>query len=558
MTTVTTTTWQRFKRLVKPVFLSEKRWIFSLLLVAILGFALASRGMDFVISYINRDFFNALALREKAEFFHQLYYYLAALAVLTVINVFYRYTEERFALFWRQWLSRKYIDDYLHRRAYYKILTYTDVDNPDQRIQEDVRNFTTTTLSIFMILMNSTFTFFSFIYILYSISGQLVVAAVVYALVGSVIAFLLGRPLIGLNFAQLRMEADFRYKLINVRDNAEAIALIRGESKEANRVRVRLRDCVHNLIDIIGWTRNLNFFTFGYNFLIPIIPTVIAAPLYLNGKIEFGVVIQAAGAFSSVLTALSVVVSNFNAFSSLAAVTTRLGSFSEALQESTAPNLPGEAIATLEKPMLQFSAVTICPPGEAKAIVRDLSFQLIDQSLLICGPSGSGKSSVLRVIAGLWRHGSGTLTRPPVQQTAFLPQRPYMALGSLRSQLLYSLHHKSTLTDDDLHAALVQVGLESMHDRVGGLQAELDWGSFLSNGERQLLAFARVLLSKPDYVFLDEATSALDAETEELIYLRVKSFAKLFASVGNRRSIGKFHDAVLELKGDGSWKFENC
>ncbi|MEI6654235.1 MAG: ABC transporter ATP-binding protein/permease [Verrucomicrobiota bacterium] len=557
MTTSTMTTWQRFLRLVKPVFLSEIRWIFTLLLVVIVAFALASRGMDFVISYINRDFFNALALREKAGFFHQLYYYLAALAVLTVINVFYRFTEERFALFWRGWLSRKYIDDYLHRRAYYKILAYPEVDNPDQRIQEDVRNFTTTTLSIFMILLNSTFTFLSFIYILYSISGRLVVAAVVYAVAGSVVAYLLGKPLIALNFSQLRKEADFRYKLINVRDNAEAIALIRGEAKETVRVRQRLRDCVQNLADIIGWTRNLNFFTFGYNFLIPIIPTVIAAPLYLDGKIEFGVVIQAAGAFSSVLTALSVVVSNFNAFSSLAAVTTRLGSFSEALDASTAPDLPGEEIVTVEKPLLQFSDVTLCTPGEQKVLIRNLTFKLERQSLLICGPSGSGKSSVLRVIAGLWQHGSGTLTRPPLHHAAFLPQRPYMALGSLRNQLLYSVH-KSGIADSHLHNALVEVGLEKMFDRVGGMDAELDWGSYLSNGERQLLAFARVLLSKPEYVFLDEATSALDAETEEIIYERVKTFAKLFASVGNRRSIGKFHDAVLELKGDGSWRFEFC
>ena len=553
------TTWQRFQRLVKPVFLSEKRWKFTLLLVVIVAFALASRGMDFAISYINRDFFNALALREQAEFFHQLYYYVAALAVLTVINVFYRFTEERFALFWRGWLSRKYIDDYLHRQAYYKILAYHEVDNPDQRIQEDVRNFTTTTLSIFMILLNSTFTFLSFIYILYSISGRLVVAAVIYAIAGSVAAYLLGKPLIALNFSQLRKEADFRYKLINVRDNAEAIALIRGESKEAVRVRQRLRDCVQNLVSIIGWTRNLNLFTFAYNFLIPIIPTVIAAPLYLSGKIEFGVVIQAAAAFSSVLTALSVVVSNFNAFSSLAAVTTRLGSFSEALEESTAPDLPGEKITAVEEPQLKFSGVTVRTPGEQnKVLIDNLSFELKQQSLLICGPSGSGKSSVLRVIAGLWRHGSGTLIRPPLHEAAFLPQRPYMALGSLRSQLLYSLHHKRIPADAHLHAVLVQVGLEKMLERVGGLEAELDWGSFLSNGERQLLAFARVLLCKPEYVFLDEATSALDAESEEMIYLRVKSFARIFASVGNRRSIGKFHNTVLELAGDGSWRTEEC
>jgi putative ATP-binding cassette transporter len=299
----------------------------------------------------------------------------------------------------------------------------------------------------------------------------------------------------------------------------------------------------------------LGFFTQGYNYLLTILPTVIVAPLFFDGQVEFGAVVQAGVAFGFVINALSIVVNDFQGLSVYAAVINRLGSFSEAVNRAHEPLSPGQLIQTKIGPNLELSHVTILTPRREQVLVKDLSFKMEKRSLLITGPSGSGKSSILRAIAGLWDSGTGTIIRPDLQNALFLPQRPYMVLGSLRSQLLYGVRCKGLL-DRELIAVLEKVRLGEMFRRVGGLDAELDWPNVLGTGEQQRLSFARLLLIKPKVVFLDEATTAMDQSIEQVLYELLPNCVEQYVSTGDSASLAKHHDHILTLSGDGSWHFE--
>ncbi|RIL09477.1 MAG: ABC transporter ATP-binding protein [Proteobacteria bacterium] len=547
---------KRLATLAKPFFISELKWKACGLLLLIGCFSMSVSGVNVMMSYIGRDFMTSLSLKDEAEFFKQLYLYLGAFALATPIVVFYRYSEERLGLMWRRWLSTHILKRYFANHSYYRLNWFSGIDNPDQRIEEDIRSFCVQSLSFLLIIFNSCIALFAFMGILWTISVKLTIAVVLYAFVGSLLTYFLGRPLIGLNFAQLKKEADYRYKLINVRDNAESIAFFKGEAKEFTRTRQRLKTALTNLLSIINWNRNLNFFTTGYNYLVTILPTIIVAPLYLEGKIEFGVVTQAGFAFGQVLGALSIIVLNFGSLSAFAAVVNRLGSFWEALDEVEQGEAKGVSIIqTAEEKYIAFEDVTIYTPNRDQKLVERLSFVLIGQSLLITGPSGSGKSSLLRALAGLWSSGDGRITRPNLERSIFLPQRPYMILGTLRHQLLYAQRKRGRL-DSELLDVLKLVKLEDMFKRVGGFDVTMDWSNVLSTGEQQRLAFARLILFNPNLAFLDEATTALDSDSEELIYQALKKRMNFYVSVGYRSTLAKYHDLVLELKGDGTWRLQ--
>ena len=461
---------------------------------------------------------------------------------------------------WRKWLSLKLLSLYLQNKAYYKINNANLIDNPDQRIVEDIRSFTSLSLSFLLIIFNSIIALFAFMSILWSISINLTIVAVIYAAIGSLITYFLGRPLVGLNFQQLRKEADYRYKLINIRDNAESIAFYRGEKKENTRARQKLKIAVTNLKSIISWNRNLGFFTTGYNYFVTILPTIVVAPLYLDGKIEFGVVTQAGFAFSQVLGALSIIVLNFGGLSTFGAVVSRLGTFWEVVtneaQNEESPIANDNFITYKVADEIKFESVTLYTPRSRQTVFKELSFEITKgQGVLICGASGSGKSSTLRALAGLWASGSGLISRPEIDKIMFIPQRPYMILGTLRSQLLYGQNTDSFM-DSELEEVAKKVGLKPLIDRVGGLDAIMDWQSILSTGEQQKLAIARALLAKPEFIFLDEATTAVEDVVEKDLYCKVLANVKGFASVGHRHQLEQFHHTILTLKGDGTYNLE--
>ena len=318
-------TWSRFVAISTPFLQSEVRWKAIALLGLLIALLLSITSLNILNSYVGRDFMTAVAQREASRFSALVLLYAGVFAVTTIVTVFYRFTEERLGLFWRQWLTQHVMQRYLSHHAYYWITARTDIDHPDQRIAEDIRTFTAMTLSFVLILLNSIITLVAFSGVLWSITPWLVVAAVGYALFGSLMTMVLGYRLVGLNLLQLKKEADLRYDLMRVREEAEAIAFRRGEAQEHARLSGRLAAAVENLKRIMAINRNLGFFTTGYNYMTQILPVLIVAPLYMRGAIEFGVVTQAAMAFAFVLGAFSLIVTEFQRISSFAAIITRLG-----------------------------------------------------------------------------------------------------------------------------------------------------------------------------------------------------------------------------------------
>lgn len=546
---------RRFISLALPFFRSEARWKAIGLFALLLGLILTNNGISVMMSYIFAAVMTALQTKNQELFYNKLLLYVGAFFIATPVAVFYNYTEQRLSLLWRRWLSHRILARYFSERAYYRLNVRGDIDNPDQRIEEDVRSFCAQSLSFCLIFFGAAVQLVMWVAVLWSISWILVATAVACATVGSIITYYLGRPLIGLNFAQLKKEADYRYKLINVRDSAESIAFYSREPREFLRTRQRLKAALSNLLLVINRNRNLLFFTTGYNYVLGVLPTLLVAPLFFDGQIEFGVVSLAAAAFTVVINALSIVVNHFSNLSIFAAVINRLGSFSEALDRASGPLSPGERIKTTTGEALEFKGVTIFTPRREQSLVANLSFSFSGKSLLLCGPSGSGKSSILRVVAGLWDAGKGQVIRPDLREALFLPQRPYMVLGSLRSQLVYGLRRRVVL-DRELISVLDRVKLGEMFERVGGLDATLDWPNVLGTGEQQRLAFARLLLIKPRYAFLDEATTAFDRTIERDLYTILPTIVEQYVSTGSASDLGEFHEHVLELQGDGTWSYK--
>jgi putative ATP-binding cassette transporter len=547
--------WSRFWTLTRPLFRSEERWRAIALLSLLVTLLLSVSGLNVVNSFVGRDFMTSIEQQQAGRFWHLALLYLSVFGLSTLVAVFCRYTEERLGLLWRSWLTTHLSDRYLAGHAYYRMIGRGDIDNPDQRIAEDVKVFTTTSLSFILIFLNSAITLAAFSGILWSITPWLFVAAVAYAFFGSFCTMLLGGKLVPLDVLQLQKEADYRYELIRVRENAERIALLRGERQERVLLRRRLDAIVGNFKRIVAVNRNIGFFTVGYNYLIQLVPLVIVAPLYVRGDLkQFGTVTQAAMAFSHVMGAFSIIVVEFQRITSFAAVITRLGSFWEAVGQAAADDKsPIEVVEDEDR--LAFEGLTLVTPAEGRLLVKDLSLEVPHgKRLLISGPRGAGRSSLLRATAGLWRAGAGRIHRPAAGEVMFLPQQPYLVDGTLRDQLLYCPADEKDLTDDRLLTVLRKVGLERLLERVGGLDARRCWTSVLSRGEQQQLAFARLLLTVPRFAFLDEATSGLDAEDGRRLYETLAQTPISYVSVASDPALAEHHDLMLEIEGGGPWR----
>ncbi|MDQ5986026.1 MAG: Vitamin B12 transport ATP-binding protein BacA [Syntrophus sp. SKADARSKE-3] len=546
--------WLRFWSIARLYWVSDekgKAWGFLMLMIVLL---ISFTGMGVVINYAFGSFMTALTEKQIDNFYHQALILLAVLIVATPVSAFYEYISSKLGINWRQWLTSHFLARYFGNRAYYDINSDKNIDNPDQRISQDIEYFTVTSLRFFAVVLSSISQLIAFSAILWSISTMLMAVLLVYAALGTLITLWFGKKLVFLNFQQLRKEADFRYGMVHIRNNAESIAFYHGEERESKAVKRRFANVVENFNSLILWQRNLSFVTSGYQYLIQLLPYVVVARLFFAGKIAFGVVSQGALAFMQVLNAISIVITRFEDLTKFTAAINRLHAFYEALQHDEQSLPENSRIEIVRDNRLAMEHLTVQTPDYRRTLVQNLSFDLQSgQGLVIVGPSGTGKSSVLRAIAGLWNAGSGKIVRPEREQMLFLPQLPYMVLGTLRDQLLYPKMN-ADISEERMREVLKQVNLADLPEKVGGFDTELDWADVLSLGEQQRMAFARLMLVQPRYAVLDEATSALDLENEARLYEYLRRTTSIFISVGHRASLLPYHDKVLELLGDQSWQ----
>jgi vitamin B12/bleomycin/antimicrobial peptide transport system ATP-binding/permease protein len=548
--------WQRFWDLAAPYWRLEERWKAWGLLVLLVLLLLGQTGFAVLFNEQTGEFTSALAARDSVRFWSAIKLFLALLIAAVPFYALYYYVRDNLGNQWRRWLTNRFLDRYFKDRHFYELNSNAAIDNPDQRIAEDINTFTGRSLYFLLILVGSILQLIAFSSVLWSISRELVYFLVLYSTAGTLITMLVyGKVLIGLNFRQLRQEADFRFSLVRVRENAESIAFYRGEKQELKEVRRRFTGAFDNYNQLIRSQFFLNLFQYGYSMLTIVLPSAIIASHVLSGELEVGRAVQAAGAFAAVLSAISVIVDNFEGLSRFAAGIDRLDTFSRVLDDRPMDRTSAKgAIESVQGSHLSLERVTLHTPNRERILVKDLSIAIAPgEGLMIVGTSGTGKSSLLRAIAGLWYCGSGVITRPPPQDILFLPQQPYMLLGTLRSQLLYP-NKERQVPDAELLALLEQVNLPDMADRFGGLDVEMDWEKVLSIGEQQRLAFARVLLTRPRFAILDEATSALDVANEGHLYQQLMTSHTTLISVAHRSTILKYHKQVLELTGDGQWQ----
>ncbi|WP_296806024.1 ABC transporter transmembrane domain-containing protein [Thiocapsa sp.] len=551
-TTISRTTWNRFLEMLAMLARSEvggkAKLLFALLILLLFGI----NGLNVVNSYVGRDFMTAIENKDMGGFTHFALLYVGVFALSTMVAVYFRYSEERLGLVWRNWLTARAVDRYLDNRTYFRLHDTGDLANPDQRISEDIRYLTATTLSFVLLLLNASFTVIAFSGVMWSISPLLFVVAVSYAALGSFMTVLLGKPLIRLNYDQLDKEANFRSRLIHVRENADSIALLRREARLKYQLLERLTDLTANFQRIILVNRNLGFFTTGYNYMIQIIPALVVAPLFIKGEAQFGVIAQSAIAFAHLLGAFSLIVTQFQSISAYTAVIARLAGLREAMGDDETPRASNIEIRN-DGDRVAFDALTLRSPRSGRDLVKALSVSVPrGRRLLIIAPNESAKTALFRATAGLWDAGEGRILRPNDRALMFLPERPYLPPGTLR-QLVTPTDANGSFTDERILANLQALKLEPALARAGGLDLERNWNELLSLGEQQLLAFARVILAEPAFVMLDHPTRALsECQIDELLGM-LRDRGVTYITLGDEDDDPAAYDEVLLVAEDGTW-----
>jgi vitamin B12/bleomycin/antimicrobial peptide transport system ATP-binding/permease protein len=548
--------------LAAPYWRSEERLRAWALLAAVVGLNLALVGMSVVLSFWNREFFNALQARDADAFWALLFLgrmtdsgpmpgFVMVAALYILVAVYQLYLRQALQIRWRAWVTERQLAAWLAHRAYYRIaLTDPGTDNPDQRIAEDIRIFVDESLALSLGLMRAVVTLFSFVFVLWSLSGPLEVlgvsipgymvwVALLYALAGTWLAHLIGRPLTRINFRQQQVEADFRYALVRFRENTEGIALSGGERDEQAGLLRRFHALMANWWALMVATKRLTFYTSAYGQAAVVFPIVVASPGYFAGRTQLGDLTQTAGAFGSVQESLSWFVDNYARLTEWRATVTRLTGFTEAVAAAAAAADSGVLAVRGEAPGLALEGVRLALPG-GRVLLDGADLAIAPgERVLVMGASGSGKSTLFRAMAGIWPFGQGRVVLPREGRVLFLPQRPYIPLGTLRDALCYP-QAATGLPDAAVREALHAVGLGALEPRLDEADA---WSQRLSGGEQQRLAVARALLNAPEWLFLDEATASLDTAAEAalmgLLTQRLPNTAII--SIAHRESLRAFH-----------------
>jgi putative ATP-binding cassette transporter len=554
--------------LARPYWRSNDRWPARGLLLAVVALNLGIVYINVLINEWNNAFYNSLQDKNYAVFVHQFIRFSWLAGLYIVVAVYQLYLNQLLQIRWRRWLTERYLRAWLSDGAYYRMqLGAGETDNPDQRIADDLRLFVTGTLTLAIGGLRAAVTLVSFVAILWSLSGPLTLriggssiaipgymvwVALAYAIVGTWLTHWIGRPLVRLNFDQQRYEADFRFGLVRFRENAEGVALYHGESDELRGFRERFGAVVRNWWDIMRRQKRLTWLTAGYSQAAIVFPFIVAAPHYFRGQILLGGLVQTATAFGQVQDSLSFIVSSYTDIAAWRSVVERLLGFERALDRvrDQAANGGGIARTDGDDTRLALEGVDLdLPDGQPLVAGVNLSLGPGDTALL-GGPSGAGKSTLLRAIAGIWPFGRGEIHMPREARVLFLPQKPYLPIGSLRDVVSYPTP-PSGVDDETLREALEAVGLP---ERAGRLDEAGHWALQLSPGEQQRIAFARALVQKPGWLFLDEATSAVDEASEARLYrlVRERLPATAVFSVGHRGTLGAFHARHLAVRPNGS------
>jgi putative ATP-binding cassette transporter len=554
--------WHVVQSLIKPFWYSEEKWVARSLLAAVIALALALVYLNVLFNDWNRDFYNALEAKNIQIFQEQLWRFSWLAFIFIAVAIYKIYLTQALEIRWRTWMTKQYMANWMENQAYYRIEQKRSADNPDQRIAEDLKLLTGGSLSLSLGLLSSVVTLGSFIGILWNVSGPvsfmlgqqswtipgyMLWFALAYAVIGSWIVALIGKPLVNQNYNQQRYEADFRFGLIRLRENAEAIALYRGEAEEKNQLTSQFSHIRENWWAIMKTSKRLNIASTFYAQFAVIFPFLVGAPRYFSGAISLGGLMQISSAFGQVQSALSWFIEAFGQLAEWKASVNRLAGFHAAISEARSEQ----------------SGITVMRNNVGAILIEEVNLQLPDggelthamsatvlagQRILVTGPSGCGKSTLFRALAGIWPYGSGVIEIPKEMKLLFLPQRSYLPIGTLRT----AINYPSTADNYKDRAIFHYLELCRLPHLISLIDTSDNWSQRLSPGEQQRLAFVRALLSKPDVLFLDEASSALDTDTEQLLYELIISDLPDAAiiSIAHRDIVAKYHELIWHFQAD--------